>query len=292
MSFSGVCGEPPFSYAYIQKTSTVEETVEARKVFESYTASHTVQILNYHEDNGIFRANDWIKDCQSDTNPQGMSLSGVDAHHTNGIAERRIPDVQDSGCTMLIHTAHWWKTHITTNLWSYALRLGNQAYNNTPLLGNAQGKTPTQLLTSIEVQNNPKHWKPFGCPTFVLTPELLTPQCIHHEWKHRAELCIYVGPSPVHHRNVELILNPATGLVSTQLHVRFDPEFKTAPDLKSKSIWQYPEGFIRGGTTPNRESHPKRRTQITQELPLHQKPKSVPNIATPHQEGEEINTNT
>ena len=41
----------------------------------------------------------------------------------------------------------------------------------------------------------------------------------------------------------------------------------------------------------NRDSRQKRHTQITQEFPLHQKPKYVPNIAPPHQEGAEVNTN-
>ena len=86
----------------------MEETLEAKKSFESYAASHYVQILNYHADNGIFRANYWIKDCQSDPNPQGMYFSGVDACHTNGIYELRIQDVQDSGRTMLIHATHLW----------------------------------------------------------------------------------------------------------------------------------------------------------------------------------------
>ena len=137
-----------FSYAYVQNTATVEENLEAKKALESYAASHNVQIINYHEYNGIFRANDWIKDCQSDPNPQGMSFSAVDAHHTNGIAERRIQDIQYSGRNMLIHAAHFWKKNIITNLWPYALRLGNQAYNNTPLLGNTQGKPPTKIFTS------------------------------------------------------------------------------------------------------------------------------------------------
>ena len=48
-------------YVCLQKTSTVEETLEEKKAFESYAASHNVQILNYHADNGIFRANDSIK---------------------------------------------------------------------------------------------------------------------------------------------------------------------------------------------------------------------------------------
>ena len=124
---------------------------------------------------------------------------------------------------MLIYTAHRLKTYITTNLWPYAFRLGNQAYKNTPLLGNSQGKTLKQLFTSTEVQEKPKHWKPFGCPTSVLTPALRYPQRIHHNRKHRAELGIYLGTPPVQHRNVALILNPDTGLVSPQLNVRFDP---------------------------------------------------------------------
>ena len=86
-----------------------------------------------------------------------MSFSRVDDNHTNGISERRIRDIQDSGRTILIHAAYLCKTHITTNLWPYALILDNQAYNNTPLLGNAQGKTPTQLFTSTEVKEKPKH---------------------------------------------------------------------------------------------------------------------------------------
>ena len=282
-----------FSYVYLQKTATVEETLEAKKAFETYAASHQVQIQNYHADNGIFRANEWIKHCHSDPHPQGMSFSGVDAHHTNGIAERRIRDIQDAGRTMLIHAAHRWKTHITTNLWPYAIRLGNHAYNSTPLLSNAQGKTPIQLFTSTEVQDNPKHWKPFGCPTFVLTSALRAPQRIHHKWKQRAELGIYLGPSPVHHRNVALILNPTTGLVSPQFHVRFDPEFTTAPDLKNKSSWQYIAGFIQGGTTPNRADRYKMRTQNTQELSLHQKPiTSVLDMASLQPKGGEVNTNT
>ena len=76
-----VCHFSRFSYVYLQKTAPVEETIEAKKAFESYAASHNVQIQNYHADNGIFRANDWIKYCQSEPNPQVMSFSGLDAHH-------------------------------------------------------------------------------------------------------------------------------------------------------------------------------------------------------------------
>ena len=169
------------SYVYLQKTSTVEKTLEGKKAFETYASSHGVKILNYHADNGIFRANEWIKSCQSSDIPQGMTYSGVDAHHTNGIAERRIRDIQDNCRAMLIHANHKWRTHITANLWPYALRLANLAYNNTPLLGRKDGKTPLQLFALTEVDSNPKHWKTFGCPSYVLVQSLRSSTCIHHK---------------------------------------------------------------------------------------------------------------
>ena len=79
-----------------------------------------------------------------------------------------------------------------------------------------------------------------------------------------------------------------SGVFSPKFHVRFDPEFTTAPYLKIKSSWQYIASFIRGGTKPNRDSRQKRRNQITPELPLRQKPQSVTNSVQPHQEGEEV----
>ena len=76
-----------FSYFHLQKTASVEETLESKHAFEKYTASHRVQILHYHADNGIFCANKWIQSCQSSSKPQGMTFAGVDSHHTNGLAE-------------------------------------------------------------------------------------------------------------------------------------------------------------------------------------------------------------
>ena len=251
------------SYLYLQKTASVEETLQGKQAFESYAASHGVSIMNYHADNGVFRANEWIKSCQNTRHPQGMTFSGVDAHHTNGVAERRIRELQDNGRAMMIHAHHRWKTHITHNLWPYALRMANHSYNNTPLLGRADGKTPLQLFTSTEVDSNPKHWKPFGCPSYVLTQNLRAGARIHHKWKNRANLGIYLGHSPVHHRNVALILNPNTGLVSPQFHVRFDPEFITAKEIQTPSHWQYLAGFVRSkaNTAPSRTTRHARRQQ-------------------------------
>ena len=77
---------PDCNISSLQKTATVEETLTAKQAFELFASSHGVHILNYHVENGVFRANNWIKACQSDPNPQGMTFAGVNAHHTNGLA--------------------------------------------------------------------------------------------------------------------------------------------------------------------------------------------------------------
>ena len=264
-------------------TATVEETLNAKQDFELFASSHGVQILNYHADNGVFRANNWTKACQSDPNPQGMMFAGVDDHHTNGLVERRIWYIQDNSRAMMIHATHKWKTHTTINLWPYSLRLVNQDYNNTPLLGRAEGKTPTQLFTSTEVDKNPNHWHTFGCPAYVLTPQLRSGARIHHKWKQQSELGIYLGTSPVHHINVALILNSQTGLVSPQFNVCFDPEFTTVPDHTERSLWQSLSGFVRGTQTCRLDLQ-KRRNQ-TEELSLQQLPPSDLAPNPHHQEG-------
>ena len=47
------------------------------------------------------------------------------------------------------------------------------------------------------------------------------------KWQEHARLGIYLGPSPNHSRSVHLILNPRSGHVSTQYHVKHDDFFET-----------------------------------------------------------------
>ncbi len=75
-------------FIYLQKTATAEETVEGKRVFKAYASRHGVKIRNYHADNGIFKAYKWMDACKIDG--QGMTFAAVNAHHQNGIAERRI----------------------------------------------------------------------------------------------------------------------------------------------------------------------------------------------------------
>ena len=139
-----------------------------------------------------------------------MTFAGVNAHHQNGLAERRIRELQDSVRTQLIHANRRWNNCITANLWPYALRRANECFNSAPLFDDKEKRTPYQIFTNSKVDINPKHFIPFGCPTFVLDGKLQQ-GLPHHKWKSRSEVGIYLGTSPQHGRNVALVLNRNTG---------------------------------------------------------------------------------
>lgn len=229
------------SYIHLQKTQDAEETVEAKIAFERYAATMGVKVLNYHGDNGIFRANLWVQHCAK--NDQGLTFAGVGAHHTNGMAERRIKELQNMTRASMVFAAHRWSNAITTNLWPYAMRLANESINAAPRMSDATKRSPLQIFSNSVVSVNKKHFKPFGCPVYVLDESLQTNRP-HGKWKERTHVGIYLGRSPHHPRNVALVLSPTTGLVSPQFHVKFDSSFSTVKDLKIESKWQLKAGFV------------------------------------------------
>ncbi len=188
-------------YVHLQKTASAEETVEGKRAFESFTHRHGVKVLNYHADNGIFKAKLWTEECQK--LGQGLTFAGVNAHHQNGIAERRIRELQKLARAMLIHANSRWSNNITAHLWPYAVRIAGESINNTPCMQDPERRTPIELFTNTKVSSNPKHWKPFGCPAYVLDNDLQSRRPFH-KLKHRAKLGVYLGRSPHHGRNVEM----------------------------------------------------------------------------------------
>ena len=228
-------------YIHLQKTASAEETVEGKQAFEAFAKRNGVRIENYHADNGIFKARMWTDACVKAG--QGLTFAGVNAHHQNGVAERRIKEIQEMARTMLIHANSRWPDSVTTNLWPYAVRTANDAINNTPCLQDGEKRTPTEIFSKSKVASNPKHWKPFGCPVYVLDNSLQG-QLPFHKWKSRSRVGVYVGKSPLHGRNVALVLDRETGLVSPQFHVAFDPMFETVKHITIKSKWQIKAGFV------------------------------------------------
>ncbi len=54
---------------------------------------------------------------------QTISFSGVQAHYQNGIAEKRIGNLQRRATTLLLHEQRRWPDAINSHLWTYAIRL-------------------------------------------------------------------------------------------------------------------------------------------------------------------------
>ena len=90
------------SYVYIQKSTNVIETLEAKAAFEEHAKARGVTIRAYHADNGVFKANAWIEKCKQQG--QRLTFAGVNAHHQNGMAERRIRLLTELTRTMLTHS--------------------------------------------------------------------------------------------------------------------------------------------------------------------------------------------
>ena len=229
-------------YTYLQRTATAEETIKGKIAFELYARSHGITVKAYHADNGIFRANKWVEHCLK--NNQALTFAGVNAHHQNGIAERRIRELQELARTMLIHAARRWPACITANLWPYAVRMANDAFNHSPNLKDSTKRSPIQIFGNTKVATNPKHFQPFGCPVFILDNNLQH-NAPFHKWKERSRVGIYLGKSPAHSNNVALVLDRTTGLVSPQFHIKFDPSFHSVMQDDFDSQWQHRAGFIK-----------------------------------------------
>jgi hypothetical protein len=73
---------------WLQKSTTADETLLGKQAFEQYAKDRGVMIQAYHADNGIVRAHKWADACCNKGQP--LTFAGVNAHHQNGMAEKRI----------------------------------------------------------------------------------------------------------------------------------------------------------------------------------------------------------
>jgi hypothetical protein len=222
-------------------------TVDAKLEFERVCSLHGVKILHYHADNGLFDT----KAFRSATENAGQTLSfcGVNAHHQNGRAERRIKDITEGARTALLHAAHRWPKAIIPALWPAAIKNYVNLKNSLPtrfLPGVKNGRnkspdqydqSPTSKLSGTEVEANLDHFHPFGSPVYVLE-QALQAQHAHNKWTDRSRVGILLCHSPNHSSNVPLILNTQSGNVSPQFHCIYDDDFSSCKrDAKFQSLW-------------------------------------------------------
>jgi transposase InsO family protein len=223
-------------FSYLQKSDTAKETIESKEAFERLAKSKGVYIQHYHADNGIFKAKAWVDACKQ--KDQGLSFAAVGAHHTNGRAERRIRELQNMARSSLVHGSRRWPKAVTANLWPYAVQSANIAINDTPSMQDKKRRSPLQIFARTDVSSNKKHFKPIFAPAYQLKDDFRDNPKMFNKWKERSTIGIYLGQSPVHNRNVALVLNRFTGHVSPQFHVKIDDSFHTTSQMDLESLWQ------------------------------------------------------
>jgi hypothetical protein len=232
-------------YVVPQMSLTSEETVKAKHSFEVWAASHGVKVKHYHADNGRFQDNAWKGDCE--VKGQGVTYCGVGAHWQNGIAEKRIRDLNDMATVILNYAQRKWPQAISTHLWPYALRAASDTGNSLPRLN--QQQSPIEIFSNVKVRPNLRHHHPFGCPVYVLDGKLQSGQKAGKKWTDRARLGVNLGFSPQHSKSVALVLSLTTGLVSPQFHCQFDEAFQTVrgidASLQPPSLWQEKAYFVK-----------------------------------------------
>jgi hypothetical protein len=226
------------SYVHLQKMTSASETIEAKDSFKHFARAHGITVLHYHADNGRFADNMFREAVAS--KHQTLSFCGVNAHFQNGVAERRIRELQDLARMMLIHANRRWPQAINAHLWPYAIRMANETLNLTPDI--VRNLIPIEAFSGTkDIAVNPKHFHHFGCPVYVLNNALQAGQKVD-KWTERARVGIYLGPSLQHARTVTLVLSLTTGLASPQFHVRMDSTFQTMRhsfgESLPRSLWQ------------------------------------------------------
>ena len=230
---------------HLQKSSSADETLEAKAAFEQKAQEAGITVRHCHADNGVFAANAWRASCFDAG--QGLSFAGANVHHQNGKAECHIRSLQELARMALSHAHQCWPSAITANLWPHPLSMANASLNATPSLQDKAGHSPQEMFCRTDMSTNPKHWQPCLCPACILRDELQS-QGICNKWKERSRVGMYLGRLPQHAQNVAPVLNLQTGHVSPQFHVSFDPSFQM---IKSsfggqlpESLWQEKAGFL------------------------------------------------
>ena len=207
-------------------------TVATKHAFEKFAAKHSVCIHHYHCNNRCFYDNAFKESCENSR--QILTYCGVNAHFQNGIAERAIRDISENTRMQFLHAHDRW-------IWNAVL-----LHSSLPVL--EDGTSRLELFSSIRVGCNMKHMHTFACPVFALDNALASGKSLPR-WSPRARLGLNLGPSPIHARNVYLVLNLITGCVSPQYHCRFDDFFETTrhggPDVSGTICWQQLAGLSR-----------------------------------------------
>ena len=229
---------------HLQQSLSSNDTLAAKRAFETFGTKHNVIIKHYHADDGRFADNAFLQDVQEQK--QSISFCAVNAHFQNGIAEKKIRDLSEMARKQLFHAKARWSSAIHLCLWPFALRNAAYIQNNMPSIHN-NGLSSIEIFSQATVSPNMKRHHTFGCPVFALDNSLQSGKSLPR-WNARSRVGVNLGHSPRHSSSVSLVLNTTTGLVSPQFHVSFDEHFDSTRNAQSHpnnkyNKWQILAGF-------------------------------------------------
>jgi len=117
----------------------------SKSQFEHEVTQCGITINSYHTDNGIFTKSQFHNALLA-TN-QGHTVSGVGAHHQNGLAEHAIKNIQDMMQTVMVHVSVHWLDKYDVHLWPFAMDYAVWLYNHTP--HHNSGLAPMEFFVAL-----------------------------------------------------------------------------------------------------------------------------------------------
>ncbi|KAG7374494.1 reverse transcriptase RNA-dependent DNA polymerase [Nitzschia inconspicua] len=209
------------------------ETLQSKLAFERFAHNCGHKLKSFRADNMPFNSQEFKSDLVAKN--QELTLSGVGAHHQNGVAERSIQTVTQWARAMLLHLALHWPEQSRLDLWPFALEHAVYLWNHMPKKDSLLA--PVELFTGavFDDYSHLQHSHVWGCPTYVLDPKLQDGKKIP-KWDPRSRRGMFVGVSPSHSRTIGRIMNLRTGRVSPQYHVVYDDLFSTVPNAETGGV--------------------------------------------------------
>ena len=227
-------------YCGLQVHLTSHETLLHKHKYEQWMRDHGHVVTEYVSDGGsCFTSADYLADLRKFRQHSIFAAPG--AHHTNGPAERAIGVITAMARTMMLHAGIRWPEMADPDLWALAINHAVYLYNRLPK--KHSGMAPIEILSGTKWgADRAQHLHVWGCPTYVLDPQLQNGAKIPR-WTPRSRRGVYMGVSTRYATSAPLVLNLRSGSITSQHHCIFDDWFTTTtadsdsiPDFSS-SPW-------------------------------------------------------
>ena len=197
-------------FPHLITSTSMEETMNEKIVYERFATDHGVKVLHYRGDNMTYDEKAFTDSCVGQQ--QKFDFCGVGAHHQNGISEAKNKILTYGARTILLHAKRMWPKVIKPRLLPYAVLFTAKRHNELALDKN--GDAPLKKFSGIKQELMCSDWHTWGCPIFVLAAENQSGLTGTPKWEPRARMGVYLGHSPAHAGNAALVLNLITGHIS------------------------------------------------------------------------------